>query len=103
MAKLSWEYDDNGTDILVRKAKGKLTIQELFEFLHQPKQTICFDGCLAVVLFRVNSERDIPMNYEEPEGDVQRVYMLGDDADCPICGRKDMAVQYCPDCGRKLF
>ena len=103
VAKLSWEYADNGTDIYVKKARGKITIQELFDFLHEPKQTNYFDGCLAVVLFRVNSERDIPMHYEEPEGDTQLVYMLGDDADCPVCGTKGMAVQYCPDCGRKLY
>lgn len=103
MAKLTWEYAENGTDIIVRKAKGKITIQELFDFLHEPKQTNCFDGTLAVVMFRVNSNRDIPYLYEEPAGDAQEVIMVGDDSTCPICGRPDMAVQYCPDCGRKLF
>lgn len=103
MAKLTWEYAENGTDIIVRKAKGKITMQELFDFLHEPKQTNSFDGALAVVMFRINSDRDIPYNYEEQEGDEQIVFMVGDEATCPICGKQGLAVQFCPDCGRKLF
>lgn len=103
MAKLSWEYDANGTDIIIKKGSGKLTIQEVFDFLHEPKQTSFFDGALMAIVFRVNSERDIPYNYEEQKGDAQLVFVIGDDAECPICGNTGIAVQYCPDCGKKLF
>lgn len=103
MAKLTWEYAENGTDIIVRKARGKITMQELFDFLHEPKQTNSFDGALAAIIFRINSERDIPYNYEEPDGDSQVVFMVGDDTTCPICGRNEMVLQYCQGCGRKLF
>lgn len=60
-----------------------------------------------VTAFRVLPERDMyPYDFigGGPEGDSQTVYLVNGDSDdkCPICGNPAY-LQYCPDCGRKLF
>lgn len=104
MAKLTWEWSDPDRNIItVRKAKGKITMQELIEFLHEPKQINCFDGKLAIFMFRVNGDADLhPFGWNEPQGDAQDLLMIEDESHCPICNQQ-MFIQYCPECGHKLF
>lgn len=105
MARLTWEWGDDH-DIIIKKKRGKLTVDEILHFLHEPEQVRAFDGMLALIAFRVNSERDLyPYSYEmhgEPEGDSRTVYMLEDDTVCPICGKNRLFPQYCPECGTKI-
>lgn len=105
-AKLTWTWGERNDEIEISKKKGKITIDELFRFMHEQEQLNCFDGALVVYAFRVNGDRDM-WNYLEdfsgaPEGDVVTVQIVGDDTLCPVCGEKRLFPQYCPDCGRKL-
>ena len=78
-------------------------MQELMEFMHESKQISAFDGKLAIFLFRVNGDADLhPYGWIEQQGDAQDLLIIEDESRCPICNHK-MFIQYCPDCGRKLF
>ena len=37
MSRLSWEYGDKEDQIVIRKQKGKLTVQEIQEFTNDRK------------------------------------------------------------------
>lgn len=102
-SKLAWEWGDHDDEIVVWKKKGKLTLDEVWEFLQERDQLNAFgENSLAVILFRLR-EREYPgWDQEEQEGDAQSVYILSDGSKC-ICGRTELWMQYCPECGRKLI
>lgn len=104
-SKLSWEWGERNHEIIIRKEKGKLTLDEIWNFLHKRDQLNAFDGDLAVIMFRVSSDRDIPFSLwgrDESTGDEQAVIMIEDDMQCPICGKNSLFPQYCPDCGQPI-
>lgn len=105
MAKksITWEWGDKQDQIIIRKAKGKLTMDDIWKFLNDREQTMVFgEGALAVIGFRIDSTRDSGWFYEDKaEGDEQEVFILADDSHC-FCGEL-IYPQYCPDCGRKLY
>ena len=106
MSKLSWHWGDRDGDIIVEKKRGKITIDELIRYLHEPDQLNCFDGDLMVIQFRVSDQKDMydysDVIFGEPEGDCQLVQLVTDDSVCPCCGKNRLFPAYCPDCGRKL-
>ena len=104
MSNLSFEWDGMNRNIItVRKSRGKISLEELLEFFHDHKQINAFDGKIVMFMFRVNQDADLyPYGYEDPKGDEKDLYILEDDVGCPICGGK-MFVQYCPECGKKLY
>jgi hypothetical protein len=104
MAGLSLEWKNMERNVItVKKARGKITLEELLEFFHEPKQINCFDGKIVMFMFRVNGDADLyPYGWEEQKGDMQDLLILEDEGSCPICGQK-MFVQYCPECGKKLY
>lgn len=104
-AKLTWEWaGDKWQDIIIRKSKGKLTLDDIWDFLHKPDQLNVFDGRVAVIMFTVSSLRDESLDIydDKDEGDAQLIHFVEDDADCPVCGRNKTFIDYCPDCGAKL-
>ena len=102
--KMSWEYADNGTDIIIRKDRGRLTLDDIWEFLHRREQTWAHDGKLAAWIFRVDSDRDasFDMFQGEDTGDSVVLIMVEDDSYCPFCGKNRLFPQYCPGCGEKV-
>ena len=105
--KLTMEWDDIPGQINLFKKKGKITFDEVIQFFHERDQLNRFEGALVVTAFRVSSERDLfPYDFigKEQEGDSLEVWLVSGDSDdkCPICGN-NAYLQYCPDCGRKLF
>lgn len=104
MSKLTIEWKDIDRSILtVRKSRGKIQLEELLELFHEPKQINSFDGKIVMFMFRVNGDADLyPYGWEEQPGDQQDLIILEDEGCCPICGQQ-MFVQYCPDCGKKLY
>jgi len=104
MSKLQWEwqnYDRN--EIRIRKARGKITMQELVDFMHEPEQVNLFIGKLVLFMFRVNPDADMfDYGYEESAGDEQTLMILEDEGHCPICNG-ELFVQYCPECGHQLY
>ena len=104
MSKLTYDWTDLEKNIItIRKARGKITMQELVEFMHEPKQVNAFEGKLVIFMFRVNGEADLyPFGWDDDPGDTQDMMIIEDETRCPICNQK-MFVQYCPECGKKLF
>lgn len=100
--KTTWEWGEHPDEIIVRKAKGKLTMDEIWDFLQEKEQMDAFgEESLAVILFRIRQRDGGFWEGEKDEGDAQSVYILQDGSTC-ICGRKELALQYCPHCGEKL-
>lgn len=105
-SKLSWVWSERDGEIIIHKDKGRLTMDDIFNFLHQPEQLRAFDGMLAVIMFRVSGDREEPFSLygiDRDEGDDQAVMMVGDYNVCPLCGKNELYTQYCPDCGAKLW
>lgn len=104
MAKLTWEWSDTDRNIItIRKARGKITMEEIIQYMHEPAQLHFFDGKLVLAMFRVNESADLyPYGWEEQTGDAQDLYVIEDETRCPICNQV-LYLQYCPDCGRKLY
>ena len=101
--KISWEWGDHDDEIIVKKEKGKLTLDEVWCFLQEREQLNAFgEESLAVILFRLRERDSGYWDDGKDEGDAQSVYILGDGSKC-ICGRTELWMQYCPDCGRKLI
>ncbi len=107
MSKLSWEFGERDGEVIIRKKKGKITIDELIRFMHEPDLLNSFDGDLVLIQFRVSSNRDMwdymDDFYGKPEGDIQVIEIVTDDSICPVCGEHRLFPGYCPDCGRKLI
>ena len=102
-SKITWEWGPHDEEIIICKEKGKLTMDEIWDYLQKPEQLSAFgEESLAVILFRLRT-RDSGWDYDDKdEGDAQSVYILSDGSKC-ICGRTELWMQYCPDCGRKLI
>lgn len=103
--KLTWEFVNGHDDeIVIKKKKGKLTVDEIMKFLQQYEQMNRLgEGSLCVIAWR-----NIADNYngwddpdEEQPGDSVIVDVLQDSSRC-FCGRV-LNVQFCPNCGEKLF
>ncbi|MBR6029196.1 MAG: hypothetical protein IKP40_08890 [Clostridia bacterium] len=102
MSRLSWEYGDKDDQIVIRKPKGKLTVQEIREFMNERKQLMDFgEGALCVIAWRSSGESYIGWElFGEPQGDTVDLFVLQDSSTC-FCG-KVLYPQYCPACGHKL-
>lgn len=102
-AKLTWEWADNGQDIIIHKAKGRLTLDEVYAFMQTREMRDCFEGALLLWQFR-SLERDesIDLFEGESEGDSVLLNVINDGSTCPICGRNELFPQYCPDCGAPI-
>lgn len=102
MSKLTWEWTERDDQIVIRKPKGKLTVEEVVEFMHRPEMISTFGGgTLCVIAWRIKEETYQGFDFEKPEGDSQEVWVLGDESKC-FCGRT-LHTSYCPECGHKLW
>lgn len=102
-SKLTWEWADNCHDIIIKKAKGRLTLDEVYSFMQTRELRNAFEGCLLVWAFS-SMERDETLDVweGETEGDAVTLTVVGDGSTCPICGRNELFPQYCPDCGAPI-
>ncbi len=100
MTKLTWEWGDRDDQIIIRKSKGRLTLDDIVEFTSQPEIINAFgEGVLCVIAWRNRTDTYQGVEYEQT-GDAQAVWMLSDGSKC-FCGR-ELYMQYCPECGHKL-
>lgn len=102
MSRLSWEYGDKEDQIVIRKPKGKLTVQEIQEFMNDRKQLYDFgEGALCVIAWRMKSDNYSGWDlHVEQQGDAVDMFVLQDSSTC-FCG-KVLYPQYCPECGHHL-
>lgn len=105
MSKLTWEWSElgNGDRIIIRKPKGKLTVDEIVAFLNEREQIYAFgEGALCVIAWRNSSDSYSGWDLSgEQKGDDAEVFVLQDDSQC-FCG-KVLHLQYCPKCGEPLW
>lgn len=102
-AKLTAEWDTDITGryvLLVKKSRGKITIDELTEFLLWDSR---FTNHAYAIVIRVyeNMCEGSGWDIEEAKGDVVELYQLEDGDDCPVCGSL-LVYQNCPECGAEL-
>lgn len=98
MAKLTWEWTERDDQIIIRKPKGKLTVEEVIDFTHSRDFINAFgEGTLCVIAWRIMEDTYQGFDFDRPEGDSQEVWVLGDESRC-FCGRV-LHTSYCPECG----
>ena len=103
LGKLKWEYGDKLDQIIIRKAKGKLTVPEIRSFMNEREQRMDFgEGALCVIAWRIQSDTYTgwEMGFDKPEGDEAELFVLQDESEC-FCGRI-LHPQFCPACGYDL-
>lgn len=105
MTSLTWEWNRHGNGILIRRKRGRITVDEIVRFMNEERQYNAFAGMLWVILGRVKGPEYLYDGYSDDEdpGDTVEVLLMGDEDLCPVCGELRKAVQYCPDCGRQLW
>ena len=103
MSKLTWEWDGTRDDLIrIHKPKGKLTVNEIMDFMQTRDMMNTFgEGALVVIAWRTKSDWYQGFNFEEDPGDTKDVYVLTDESRC-FCGQV-LHMQYCPECGHKLM
>ena len=103
-AKLTAEWDEDITGrmvLLVRKPRGKITLDELTDFLLRDYR---FTNHAYAIVIQVKESMCEGSGWgmdEEPKGDVVELYQLEDGDDCPVCG-SILVYQNCPECGAEL-
>lgn len=103
-AKLTAEWDEDITGrmvLLVRKSRGKITLDELTDFLLRDYR---FTNHAYAIVIQVKESMCEGSGWEmdeEPKGDVVELYQLEDGDNCPVCG-KILTYQNCPECGADL-
>lgn len=100
--KLTWEWTGAPEEIVIRKKKGRITVEELHEFFESRDAVIHFgEGAMWAVVSRVRDDAYQGWNMEKPEGDRVSVWVLGDESTC-FCGRV-LHTSFCPECGAHLW
>jgi hypothetical protein len=105
MARLKAEYGYDHTNqsvLVLRKARGKITIAEIEEFLRY-EQGGRYQGRYAVFLNATESSCGGSgwMDEIDPPGDVVSLYPMEDGGECPCC-RRYLVMDSCPHCGEDL-
>lgn len=94
-------YNESGEFVVqVKKARGKLTIDEIAETLTRSSEGL--EGMYTLILRCTGEalEGNCYMDDEDP-GDAATLYRLEEDERCPVCGRITPPFEYCPACGEK--
>lgn len=101
MAKLVFEWARSGNEIIIRKARGKITFDEVVKLMNSRQYYDSFAGMLMVFQERIRGEEFLfdGFSAEDDEGDAVVLHMVDDDSECPVCGRNRLFPQYCPECG----
>jgi hypothetical protein len=81
----------------VRKARGKLSMEEITDALREAEM---FGGWAVILRVGEDSGYQGWMD-EDTRGDSVFLYELEDGEQCPICASQ-LVVNYCPNCGEDL-
>jgi len=88
--------------MIFRKARGKITIEDLIETMQSRDFLWSFEGLPFVWQFMPRESRYDDWGVDdEPKGDTVALSFADDDTPCPVCGETHYW-QYCPECGHKL-
>lgn len=100
--KITFERGRQDNEIILRKDKGKITLDEIWKFMHSADMLNQFEGDLVTWVFRIRRDRepDYMSEFDADPGDSQALYIVGDQDQCPICGAVETL--YCPECGWPL-
>ena len=96
---MEWGKDihDNSV-LLVRKAKGKISIPEIQAAMIARGWDFC--GAWAILVAVREDGHQGWDGGRDPKGDVLELYQIGDQEPCPICAMP--IVEYCPHCGGRI-
>lgn len=103
-AKLTAEWDEDIVGrpvLLIRKSRGKITVDELVDFLLRDYRFTNYAYAMVINVRESMCEGSGWLMDEEPKGDVVELYQLEDEENCPVCGRI-LTYQNCPECGAEL-
>lgn len=97
---LEWDNDCRGNSVLlVRKSRGRLTLDEITEALRYEKHGQYCGRYAIMVNASENTCGTGWMDEIEPKGDVVELYQVAGEDDCPVCGKLTPPFEYCPHCG----
>lgn len=104
MAKIEYRWDrgDFGRSLLVlTKAKGKLSIGEIEQYLLADYR---LHGHYVILIKATESQMGGSGwgDEKEPVGDVVVLCQVEECSLCPICGVEAKPKDYCPHCGKEL-
>lgn len=86
---------------VLRKSRGKLSLDDIGEFLQQEKQGF-YQGNYVICLNATESAMGGSGWFEEDsKGDCVEVIRINGEVNCPVCS-KMLPPDYCPDCGATL-
>ena len=90
----------SGGRTIVRKKRGKLTVEEIREALYDA--IACHGGCYHFALI-VKAAEDIGYqgwdDAEDDPGDAVELWEINESDTCPFCGQLTPPFDYCPNCG----
>ena len=98
---LKYENDFERHQMIFRKARGKITLDDLIDTMQSRNFLLGFEGMVFVWSFRPFLERYDDYEVFETQGDAVALQYVEDEGRCPICSSKRYW-QYCPKCGEKL-
>lgn len=99
-----WEKNIYGSSVLIiRKSRGKLTLQEIEELLRYERGGI-FNGRYAILLNCSEATCGGAGwgDETEPRGDIVELCEVQSEEECPICKAMLPDKDYCPHCGESL-
>jgi len=96
--RFEWDGDREGLLWAIRD-KGQLTLTEVQEALREEG----FSGYMFAITFVVREDSGYVgwEDWDEPEGETWKLWMVEDGSPCPICD-KLTPPQYCEHCGAQI-
>ena len=104
---LTVEWEGDG-ELVIRKSRGKFTLEEIEETLRYGRDASRNALCGNYALILRCGEESIGGNglydlgFEEPKGDIVRLQLLDDWGNCPVCREMLPPIKYCPHCLKDL-
>ena len=102
--KITHVADWEDRELIIRKSYGRLTIQEIMEYMQTREFLNEWEGTLFTWTFIPRSERydDYAWEWSPEDGDAWCLSFAQDGDSCPTCGRTNLFPGYCPNCGTPL-
>ena len=97
--RFEWDLERQGLLKAIRD-RGTITMSELLDALREDG----YAGYTFTIIFTIHEDSGYVGwgDYDEPEGDVWRLWQVEDGGPCPVCDQL-APPQYCPECGARVL